>query len=83
MLQGDFHLPKRNKKTVLAFGILGVVGLIGLAVIVAVVAFVVSAWLGLPLNAFGLNDGPDQPIASPTRYTSRTWGWTAPSATAT
>mgnify|MGYP001159614176 CR=1 FL=1 len=65
MLQGDFHLPKPKKKNVLALGFIGIAGLVGLAVTLAAAAFILSAWLGLPLNAFGLNEGPDQPIAFP------------------
>ena len=37
----------------------------GLVIVVAIATFVISAWLGLPLDAFGVNDGPDQPIAFP------------------
>ena len=65
MLQGDFNLPKPKKKSILALGFVGIAGLVGLAVTVAAAAFILSAWLGLPLNAFGLNEGPDQPIAFP------------------
>ncbi len=65
MLPGDFRLPKRNKKSVFAVGFIGLTGLAGLVILVAVGTFVISAWLGLPLDAFGLNEGPDQPIAFP------------------
>lgn len=46
-------------------GLLGLGGLVGLVMAVGVAAFVVSAWLGLPLGIFGLNEGPDQPIDFP------------------
>ena len=65
MLPGDFKAPERTRKNVFLFASIGVVGLGGLVVTIAVAAFVISAWLGLPLNAFGLNEGPDQPIAFP------------------
>ena len=41
------------------------VGLGGLVVTLVIGAFVFSAWMGLPLDAFGLNEGPGQPIAFP------------------
>ena len=66
MLPGDFQLPRRPRgRRIALFGVLGVVGAALLAVVVGAGAFAISAWLGLPLNAFGLNDGPDQPIAFP------------------
>ena len=37
----------------------------GFVLTVVVTAFVISAWLGRPLSAFGLDEGPDQPIAFP------------------
>ena len=44
---------------------IGIAGLGGLVVTIVIGAFVISAWWGLPLDAFGLNEGPDQPIAFP------------------
>ena len=65
MLQGDFRLPEKNRRNVITGLVLGLFGLFSLVVGVVVASFVISAWLGLPLNAFGLNEGPDQPIAFP------------------
>jgi hypothetical protein len=65
LLPGDFKAPERNKKNVFIFASMGVAGLGGLVVTIVIGAFVLSAWLGLPLDAFGLNEGPDQPIAFP------------------
>ena len=65
MLPGDFKTPERNKRNLFLFASIGVAGLGGLVVSIAIGAFVISAWLGLPLDAFGLNEGPDQPIAFP------------------
>lgn len=66
MLPGDFRPPSRpSGRKLLLFGMLGLGGLVGLVVTIGIAAFVVSAWLGLPLAAFGLNDGPEQPIAFP------------------
>lgn len=65
MLPGDFKAPERNKRNVFLFAFIGIAGLGGLVVTIVIGAFVMSAWLGLPLDAFGLNEGPDQPIAFP------------------
>ena len=65
MLQGDFRLPEKNRRNVITGLVLGLFGLFSLVVGAVVASFVISAWLGLPLNAFGLNEGPDQPIAFP------------------
>ena len=62
MLPGDFRTPKLPKIKIVLFG---VAGLSGLAATVVITAFVISAWLGLPLGVFGMNKGPDQPIAFP------------------
>ena len=65
MIPGDFQLPKRNKKNVIYLVILSIVGLIGATVAITLLSFVMSAWFGLPLDVFGLNEGPDQPIKFP------------------
>ena len=65
MLPGDFQLPRPSIRLLLAFGVLGLVGLVGSIVSLAVTVFVISAWFGLPLGFFGLNEGPDQPIDFP------------------
>ena len=65
MLPGEFKAPERNKRNVFLFASIGIAGLGGLVVTLVIGAFVMSAWLGLPLDAFGLNEGPDQPIAFP------------------
>ena len=65
MIPGDFQFPKRNKKNVTYLIIISLVGLIGLAAAITLVSFILSAWLGLPLDVFGLNEGPDQPIKFP------------------
>ncbi len=65
MLPGDFKAPERNKRNVFLFASIGIAGLGGLVFTIALGAFVISAWFGLPLDAFGLNEGPDQPIAFP------------------
>jgi hypothetical protein len=65
LLPGDFKAPERNKRNVFLFASIGIAGLGGLVVTLVIGAFVMSAWLGLPLDAFGLNEGPDQPIAFP------------------
>ncbi len=65
MIPGDFQLPKRNKKNLIFLIILSIVGLIGATVAITLLSFVLSAWFGLPLDVFGLNEGPDQPIKFP------------------
>ena len=66
MLPGDFQAPRRpTGRRLILFGALGLGGVAGLVIVVAIATFVISAWLGLPLDAFGVNDGPDQPIAFP------------------
>lgn len=66
MLPGDFKPPSRpSGRKLLLFGILGLGGLVGLVVTIGISVFVVTAWFGLPLAAFGMNDGPEQPIAFP------------------
>ena len=64
MIPGDF-IPKPTKKKLLVLGFLGIGGLAGSAIAITLAAFVVSAWLGLPLDVFGFNEGPAQPIAFP------------------
>jgi hypothetical protein len=65
LLPGDFKAPKRSKRNVFLFASIGMVGLGGLVLTMAIGVFVFTAWMGLPLDAFGLNEGPDQPIAFP------------------
>ena len=64
MIPGDFIL-KPTKKRLIVFGFLGLGGLAGFVATLGVAALVISAWLGLPLDVFGFNEGPDQPIAFP------------------
>jgi len=64
LIPGDF-IPKPTKKKLLVLGFLGIGGLAGSAIAITLAAFVVSAWLGLPLDVFGFNEGPAQPIAFP------------------
>ena len=64
MIPGDF-IPKPTKKKLLVLGFLGIGGLAGGTLAVTLAAFVISAWLGLPLDVFGFNEGPEQPIAFP------------------
>ena len=64
MLQGDFRLPKPNKKQLIIFGVLGGVGTAVLAGVVVLFVFVISAWFGRPV-IFGHAEGPDQPIDFP------------------
>lgn len=65
MLPGDFQAPKITKKKLFLLGAIGLGGLSGLVVTVVASALVLSAWFGLPLDVFGFNEGPDQPIAFP------------------
>ena len=65
MLPGDPKLPKLSIKRLLILGVLSLGGLGSAVVGLVVVAFVIPAWLGMPLNVFGFNEGPDQPIAFP------------------
>ena len=64
MIPGDF-IPKPTKKKLVLMGFLGIGGLAGFVLTIAFSALVVSAWFGLPLDVFGFNEGPDQPIAFP------------------
>ena len=65
MLPGDFQEPRITQRKVLLLGLIGLGGVSGLAVALALTLFVFSAWLGLPLDVFGFNEGPDQPIQFP------------------
>ena len=65
MLPGDFQLPRPSKKKILVLGIVTLGGLAGLVLSIGLTALVLSTWFGLPLGVFGLNEGPDQPIAFP------------------
>ena len=65
MLPGDFQLPRLSKKKVLILGIVTFGGLAGFVLSIGLTALVLSTWFGLPLGVFGLNEGPDQPIAFP------------------
>jgi hypothetical protein len=65
LLRGDFRPPARTRKNLLILSALGLAGLSGTVVTAVIAAFVLSAWLGLPLDVFGMNEGPDQPIAFP------------------
>lgn len=65
MLRGDFQPPKRTRKNIIIFSCVGLAGLSGAFLTIAAATFVISAWLGLPLSVFGLNEGPDQPISFP------------------
>ena len=65
MIPGDFQIRKPSRIQVLILGILGIGGLVGAVVGLVLGAFVITAWLGLPLDVFGLNEGPEQPIAFP------------------
>ena len=65
MIPGDFQVPKPSARKLVGLSILGIFGLGGLALVLGVGIFVVSAWLGRPLDIFGMNAGPDQPIAFP------------------
>ena len=64
MIPGDF-IPRPSRRQLLVFGLLGIGGVVGFALTIAFSALVISAWLGLPLDAFGFNEGPEQPIAFP------------------
>ena len=44
---------------------LGISGAFFLILVALVIFFVTRAWFGLPINAFGINDGPEQPINFP------------------
>ena len=66
MLPGDFRPPKRPRgKTLALVSVIAIGGVGATAAVVALATFVISAWLGLPVAAFGLNDGPEQPIDFP------------------
>lgn len=54
------RVPKVPKLALLILGLLG----LGVTVVMGlVVIFVGSTWFGLPINVFGVAEGPDQPIA--------------------
>ena len=65
MLPGEFKDPLDTNKKLFIFGAIGLGGISGLAVAFVLVVFVLSAWLGLPIDDFGFNEGPDQPIEFP------------------
>ena len=65
MLPGDFEFPRLSRKKLLALGLFNIVGFAVTVLSVGVLVLVVSAWLGRPLDPFGIDDGPDQPIAFP------------------
>ncbi len=65
MIPGDFQIPRPPTKKLVGLSVLGIIGLGGLVVTLGVTIFVISAWLGRPLDVFGLNEGPEQPIAFP------------------
>ena len=65
MLPGDFQLPRPSIRLLLALGVLSIAGLVGTVGAIVVVVFVIPAWFGLPLDVFGFNEGPEQPIAFP------------------
>ena len=60
MIPGDFRVPKISRKLLI---ISGVGGLVTTVVVIVVGLFVGSAWWTQPLSIFGLDEGPDQPIA--------------------
>lgn len=64
MIPGDF-IPRPTKRKLILLGFLSIGGLAGFVLTVAFSALVISAWLGLPLDVFGFNEGPEQPIAFP------------------
>lgn len=57
MLQRAPKIPK------FALPILGLLGLGSAVIVVLIVIFIGSTWFGLPINVFGVAEGPDQPIA--------------------
>ena len=68
MFPGDFQLHRPSKRRLFLFGLFGFGAFLGSIATAAILAFQISAWLGLPLNIFGVlgfNEGPEQPIAFP------------------
>lgn len=65
MIPGDFKLKKPSKKQVILLIVSGIVGLFGTAAAITVGVFAFTAWWGLPLDIYGFNEGPEQPIAFP------------------
>lgn len=65
MIPGDFKLKKPSRKQTVFLIISGILGLLATAALITVTVFVFSAWWGLPLDIFGTNEGPEQPIAFP------------------
>lgn len=65
MIPGEFRLPKRSRKNIVILGAISFAGIVGFILTVILITFIISAWLGRPLSVFGLDDGPDQPIAFP------------------
>ena len=65
MIPGDFKLKKPSRKQVILLIVSGIVGLFGTAAAITVGGFTFTAWWGLPLDIYGFNEGPEQPIAFP------------------
>ena len=65
MIPGDFKLKKPSRKQVILLIVSGIVGLFGTAAAITIGAFAFTAWWGLPLDIYGFNEGPEQPIAFP------------------
>ena len=60
-----FRAIRSRKFLKIVLPVVGLGGLVVTAVVVLVVVFVIRAWFGLPPPVFGLDQGPDQPIAFP------------------
>ena len=65
MIPGDFKLKKPSKKQVILLIVSGIVGLFGTAAAIPGGVFAFTAGWGLPLDIYGFNEGPEQPIAFP------------------
>lgn len=65
MLPGDFKFPKLTRKKLLGLGVLNLVGIAATVVSIGFMVWLVSAWLGRPIDPLGRDTGPDQPIAFP------------------